>query len=273
MMPAIKALEAKRNNKTLRSCLHKNLGFSGLNLDAAIDYLIETRRNQIIAEFIEKIGGQQRAEKLRNLLSRPIDELYDLFQKYRNYRKAIEISEKYDLALIDPHASWLKQRRMAKSVKKDRRNVRRYEKRRCRQIEREITDLFANNRLLTDIVNKKWSFVEILDLARQYQKRLGQKDVSPAHKIAVFEEITAEFRRRDTENLAAGKTQLGLRELRAIGDGVYNLLSEVFDMDNASRNRLMTEIRQHNSLLNEWERLLIARQNREIFFQQSQQMA
>ncbi|MCL2280473.1 hypothetical protein FWC31_01135 [Candidatus Saccharibacteria bacterium] len=266
VMPAIKALEAKRDNKTLRTCLIKNFDFSGLGVDAAVDYLIATCRNRIITNFITKIGGQQNENKLRDLLDRPIDELADLFERYHNYHQALEISKKYNLALVDPQTSWFKQRKMQKKIRRDQRATMHREKKRLRQIEHDITNLFNNDRLLLDIVDKNWSFVEILDLDRQYRRRLDEtKKISPITKAEIFEEVTAKFRHHNTEVLAAGKDNLSLKELRVLGENVYNLLLEVFDMDNTERNQLMNEIRTYSGLINEREQLLLAHRNRVEF--------
>jgi len=264
--PTIKLLEAKRDGKTLKSYLMKNLGFSGLATDMAVNYLVETRRSQVITDFITKIGGQDNEGKLRSLLNRPVDELLGLFGRYHNYRRALDLSEENGLALVDPYASRLKRRKMRKSVRRDQRATVRHEKKRLRQIERDMADLFSSNRLLSSIVDKNWSFVEILDLNHQYQKRLSKvKKVSPATKIEIFEEITAGFRYSNTEALAAGGDGLGLKDLQCLGEDIYNLLLEVFDMDNTGRNRLMTEVRIYSGLASEREQLQLARRNREEF--------
>ncbi|MDR1969739.1 MAG: hypothetical protein LBQ11_00105 [Candidatus Nomurabacteria bacterium] len=268
MMPETKALEDKRDSKTIRAYLTKNFGFSGLDTDVAIDYLVEMRRNQIITSCISEIGGQQNEGKLRNLLNRPIDDLLDLFERYHQYAQALEISEEYGLALIDPHASRIKRHKMKKNVRKDRRKVLSSEKKRLRQIERELGDLFSNNHLLLDIVNKNWSFVEILALNQQYQKILNEvKNVSPAGRLEVFEEVTADFRRDNIETLTVGNNNLNLKELQALSESVYNLLLEVFDMDNTSRNRLMIDVKTYSGLVNEREQLLLARRNAQEFLE------
>ena len=264
--PTIKMLETKHSSKTIRTYLMKNLGLGGLSMDLAANYLIAARRNQIITDFIAKIGGQSNENRLRNLLNRPIDELLDLFERYHDYRQALDISEQYGLALVDPRASWLKRRRMQKSAKRDQRQIARRERESLRQIERRIANLFNENRLLADTVDKNWSLVEVLSLYHQYQKCLDKaKDSSPSTKIEIFEEVTSEFRRNNIETLAAGNDKLSLKELRALGANVYNLLLEVFDMDNTGRNRLVVGLRTYSELINEREQLLIARRNREDF--------
>jgi len=268
MAPTIKMLESKRGSKTIRTYLIKNLGFSGLGVDVAVDYLVEMRRNQVITDLIKKIciPTQQKEDKLRSLFNRPIDELMDLFERHHNYHQALEVSKKHGLALVDPRASWLKRHKMQKNVKRDRREVVRHEKKSLRQIKRNVADLFANNRLLSDIVNKNWSFVEILALHHQYQKSLDKmKNINSANKIEIFEEVTAEFRHNNTEALTNGKDGLSLKELRHLGENVYNLLLEVFDMDNTGRNRLMTELRTYSELVNEREQLLLTQRDREEF--------
>ncbi|MCL2451550.1 hypothetical protein FWD20_01575 [Candidatus Saccharibacteria bacterium] len=268
MMVEIKALDSKRGSKTIRNYLVKNFGFSGLDVDVAVDYLIEMRRSQIIANFIAKIGGQQNEDELRGLLNRPIDELLDLFERYHRYAQALEISEKHGLALVDPHVSFLKRRKMQKNVRKEQRKVAASQKKRLRGIERELADLFSGNRLLSDIVDKNWSFVEILALNQQYQKILSKnKKISSADRLEIFEKVTADFRRDNTEALAAGNDNLSLKELQRLGKNVHNLLLEVFDMDNTSRNRLMIEVRTYSGLVSEREQLLLAQRNREEFWE------
>jgi len=268
--PVLKTLAGKRSNQTIRTSLTRNFGFQGLDVDVALDYLLELRRSQVIANLITEVGGQPHEDELRDLLNRPVNELLDLFERYQRYTQALEISGKYGLALVDPQVSRRKQRRMCRAVRKDRRQAVAHEKQRLNQIECELADLLAGHRLLLDIVDKNWSFVEILALHQQYQKILSKrqakdKPLTAAAKLDIFETVTADFRRHNIEILTASRDNLSLKQSQALGKSVDNLLLEVFDMDNTGRNRLMVELKTYSALINEREQLLIARRHREEF--------
>ncbi|MDR0955544.1 MAG: hypothetical protein LBM73_00265 [Candidatus Nomurabacteria bacterium] len=257
--PQIDAVEKLADSQKTLGELMKIFGFNGEQAAGALVYLIQLRRGEIVDEFIEEIGGEAAADELRKILSNGTDEVDDLLKRWADYLSALEAQTKYGLNLIDPQQSRHWRKKQARRIRRERRDTALGETRRLTEIGVEMQNLLNQNPLLGDLTRQNWSLVEVLDLRRQYLKKLDPQTAA-AERLAIFDDITAKFQRRQLA-AAAGSAKKSLKDLRADGRGVDQILLTIFDLDNAACNQLLRAEHNYAKLSNERANIHLAQTN------------
>jgi hypothetical protein len=277
--PIYHDLEQKRSDSRFKKSLIRAIGFGDNAADHAIDYLVDERKQSLLDEVagnlypIEDSEVPYQCGNAQAFLSRPQTEINDFFSRYIDFAQAIDASEKHNVLLCDPHASWLERQRTAMQINKERQRTNQDEDARLEEIEYQLERLNRDpESLVGQILGKEWNFITILDLRAKYQKHvdaLSKEDhKNPNKRLKLFERVTQNFRDQEAEKLThAHKTQ-SLKALRAINEEVYDVLLEVFDLDTTKRNRLLLDIQRHTRLTQERDLILLIQRNRDHFLSQ-----
>lgn len=274
--PIHQDLEQKRSDVRFKKSLVKAIGFSDNDADHAVDYLIDERKAALLDEVLGNLYPARDGEPpfqhsyAHSLLSQSDTDINDFFSRYIDFVRAIDASEKYGILLCDPHASWLERQRTAIQINKERQRTVQDEDARLEEIEHQLETIGKDpESLVGQIVAKEWNFITILDLRAKYQKHvdaLSKEDLkNPNKRLKLFERVTQSFRDREAEKLTKAHKTQSLKALRTINEEVYDLLLEIFDLDNAKRNRLLLDIQRHTRLTQERDLILLIQRNREQF--------
>jgi hypothetical protein len=274
--PIHQDLEQRRSDVKFKKALIKALGFSDNNADHAVDYLIDERKQSLLDEVLGNLYPATDGEPpfqhtfAEELLSESDTLINDFFSRYIDFVRAIDMSEKFNVLLCDPHGSWLDRQRAAIQINKERQRTYQDEDARLNEIQHQLEKLTKDpESLVGEIVAKKWNFITILDLRAKYQKHVDaltkEELKNPNKRLKLFERVTQSFRDSEAEKLAKDHKTQSLRVLRSINEDVYDLLLEIFDLDNTKRNRLLLDIQRHTRLTQECDLILLIQRNREQF--------
>lgn len=274
--PVFSDLDAKRSDARFKKTIIRNIGFSDHEAESAIEYMITSRKQALIDEVLDNLYHVDLHDVTyqrgfaENFLSRKEGDIEDFMLRYGEFIKAIDISEKHSILLLDAHGGWLERQRTALAIHKERQRITQNEDTRLEEIESQLARLtHSTDSLLGRIVDKDWNFVTILDLRSKYQKQVDTLSSidkkNPNKRLKLFERTTASFRDAEAERLSAQQSAHNLKQLRIINEDVYNLLLEIFDLGAAERNRLLTDIQKYSRLAQERDLILLVQRNREQF--------
>ena len=269
-------LEQKRTDTRFKSSLIKALGFGDNEADQAIDYLIDERKQSLVDEVLDNLYPVENGESpfqrnyAQDLLSQSDTTINDFFSRYIDFARATDASEKFDVLLCDPHGSWLERQRAAIQINKERQRTVQHEDTRLEEVEQQLEQITKDpESLVGQIIAKNWNFITILDLRAKYQKHvdaLSKEDhKNPNKRLKLFERVTQSFRDHEAEELTRAHKTQSLKALRTINEEVYDLLLEIFDLDNTKRNKLLLDIQRHTRLAQERDLILLIQRNREQF--------
>lgn len=274
--PIHQDLEQKRSDTRFKKSLIKAIGFNDNEADKAIDYLIDERKQSLLDEVLGNLYPFHDGEPpfqytyAHDFLSKSDADINDFFSRYIDFVRAIDASEKHTVLLCDPHASWLDRQRTAIQINKERQRLSQDEDVRLEEIEHQLESLNKEpESLVGQIIAKDWNFTTLLDLRAKYQKHvdaLSKEDIkNPNKRLKLFERVTQSFRDREAEKLSKVHGTQSLKALRKINEDVYDLLLEIFDLDQTKRNRLLLDIQRYTRLAQERDLILLIQRNREQF--------
>lgn len=274
--PIHQDLEQKRDDSRFKKSLIKAIGFSDNDADKAVDYLVDERKESLLDEVLSNLYPTEDGEipyqrnYAHEMLSQSDADINDFFSRYIDFIKAVDAAEQSGVLLCDPHSSWLERQKAAIQINKERQRLNKNEDARLQEIEHQLETLGNDSEsLVGQIIAKNWNFITLLDLRSKYQKHVDalSKDDSknPSKRLKLFERVTQSFRDRETERLAKANHSHSLKALRKINEEVYDLLLEIFDLDNTKRNRLLMDIQRHTRLSQERDLILLIQRNREQF--------
>jgi hypothetical protein len=269
-------LEEKRGDVKLKKTLIKAFGFGDQQADHMLDYLVDTRKQSLLDEVLGNLYPKQNGEippqrrHAEKMLSGTDTAIDNFFSRYIDFARAMNASEKHDIALCDPHGSWLERQRAAIQINKERQRSTADEDARLDEVEAQLETITKDpDNLVGKIVAKNWNFITILDLRAKYQKHvdtLSSDDLkNPNKRLKLFERVTQNFRDAEAEKLTKAHKTQSLRALRTINEDIYDLLLEIFDLNTTKRNQLLLDIQQHTRLTQERDLILLIQRNREQF--------
>lgn len=273
--PIHQDLEAKRHDSRFKKMLIRNVGFYDDEADRIIDYMIDERKALLLDEVLDSLypfsdDTMYQREYATELLTRPDTTISDYMSRYIDFIEALDASEKHHVLLCDPHGTWLERQRAALQINKERQRIIRDEDERLDEIDEKLHHM-TNDKgsLVVPIIRKGWDFATILDLRAKYQKQVDALSVSerrsPTKKLKLFERVTTHFREAEAERIAHDSKTHSLKELRTVNEDIYNLLLEIFDLDQTARNKLVLDIQNYTRLSQERDLMLLIQRNREQF--------
>jgi hypothetical protein len=272
--PIYQDLEDTRTDPKFKKSIIRYVGFHDNEADDAVDYMINERRAHLLDEVLDNLYPSldeelpyQRAYAAE-LLSQSEVNINDFLTRYQAYVDTIEVAEKHNVTICDPHSSWLERQRCARQIYKERQRIMQDEINRLEEIDIQLERLVNDpESLLREIVAKNWDFITLLDLRAKYQKQvdaLSDTDQkNPSKKLQLFERVTKSFRERETERLAENEHTHSLKKIRHTSENVYNLLLDIFDLSHAARNRLLLDIQRYTRLTQERNMIQLIQHNRE----------
>ena len=283
LLPERTRLEKLRSDAVFRSYLMKKLGFDSQETQDKIDALVVERIEQAVAVCLLELyplptdGTKDNDEEHRQttaaFFAQTDEEIEDFRQRYYNYAQHMFVVEELNVAIYDPHASWLERQRCAKQIRKERQNTAEEEMIRLAEIDQQLAELASSHDgLLGKMVANKWDFATVMDLRHRYEKELASLDdaqKSPMKHLQKFEKVTKAFRERETEKLARQSSTTKLKAVRQISEEVEKLLIHIFDLENGEKNSLLLDMAAYRTLAQERDMLLAIQNNRTKFFEKT----
>lgn len=270
-------LEVTAEQKKIHEYIAKHFQFNAGDVTEVIDSIVETRYIQALEDYITPLfranhqdGSEQHVRLIDFFLIEPVGVIDAYFERYRHYRTALDSAKEAQLTLCDPHGSWLDRQRAALQIGRERTEIVQSEENRLDEIGESIDVIRHNeNSTVNRIISMDWEYVILLDMRQKYQKnvdKLPKTDQSNPNKlIKIFERVTKDFRESAAERLIVRSSTKSLKGIRDIQESVYDLLLEVFDLSNAERSRILTDIQRYTALRQERDMLLLLQRNREHF--------
>jgi hypothetical protein len=272
--PICRELDELAVDKRFRQYIVRHVKFSESEAEASIGILLDGRKSTLLDEVLATIYHDEilvdQRQNAAEFMKKPESYVSGYMDRYTQFIEALEASKKHDIMLCDPHASWLERQRQALQIHKQQAETGRNEDARLKEIEQTMNRMEDDeDSLLGRIVERAWNFVSVLELYRKYKKQLdslnSEKAQNASARLRLFEKTTASFREEQTEVIANASGSTTLHAVRAIGEDVYNLLLEIFDLSNTARNKLLVDIERYSKLRNERDLILLIQKNREHF--------
>lgn len=276
LRPLFQELDELSEDPKFKTYLVKKLHFKDDDADMVIEDVLDARRDLARDEAINAVyphAGNDipyQHAYATELLTRPIGVIDEYFARYTQYHEALDLADKHQVTLCDPHASWLDRQKSAMQINKERRTMTSHEDARLEEIAAQMASITIDpDSIVSRVIAYGWDYTTVTDLRQRYQRQvdtLSKTDQkNPTKLLKIFERITKEFREKEADKIAERGRHTGLRELQHLHEQIYNLLLEIFDQSNAQRNYLLVEIQKHLKLRQERDMILLVQRNREHY--------
>ncbi len=276
LRPLYEELEELAEDPKFKTYLTKKLHFKPDDADMVIEDVLDARRDLARDETILSVYPHHGDDTpyqhayATELLTRSIGTIDDYFGRYTRYHEALELADKHQITLCDPHASWLDRQKSAMQINKERRAMTAHEDARLEEISTHMASITADpESIVSRIISYGWDYPAVMDLRQRYQRQVDalprSDQKNPTKLLKIFEKVTKDFRDKEADRVAERGTHTGLRELQQIHEHIYNLLLEIFDQSSAQRNYLLVEVQKHVKLRQERDLILLVQRNREHF--------
>lgn len=276
LRPLYEELEELAEDPKFKTYLTKKLHFKDDDADMVIEDVLDARRDLARDETIHTVYPPHGDDipyqhaYATELLTRSIGSVDDFFTRYTRYHEALDLADKHQITLCDPHASWLDRQKSAMQINKERRAMTSHEDARLEEIAEQMASIVADSdSIVSRIIQYGWDYPAVMDLRQRYQRQVDALSKSdqknPTKLLKIFEKVTKDFREKEADKIAEREHHTGLRGLQHIHEQIYNLLLEIFDQSNAQRNYLLVEVQKHLKLRQERDLILLVQRNREHF--------
>ena len=258
VVPEIEALQPASKSTTLRSALAKQLRLSNTEATSLADRLVEERVSLLRNTFLDhRYSSTEKARAAANeLLSLSTGEVADIRSRFVAYELYRLVAKESGIIFYDAHASRLQ--RLYQRVT-EHRQVKRYQKRQARRL---VTILARQQELksfsqaiISRILLLELDTVLALDAYRKYKNQLDKlkpENVTSAKRLSLFAAATKKIREAHT---AKQSTTAKLADLQGALKAIDDVLVELFDMTDAQRNVLMTNLKEYRDLEREASRI------------------
>lgn len=109
--------------------------------------------------------------------------------------------------------------------------------------------------LVPKVIQADWNLVEVIALRHTYEKKLQalslEKAVDSKHRLKLYDSVTGAFKKSHTKQIA----DLNLSAARRATQAVDSLLLQVFDLNQAAKNKLIVDIKEYRGLSTEAKKL------------------
>ncbi|RYX79457.1 hypothetical protein EON76_01930 [bacterium] len=113
----------------------------------------------------------------------------------------------------------------------------------------------SNGGLTTKVVHADWNLIEVIALRHTYEKKLQalslEKAVDSKHRLKLFDTVTGSFKKSHTKQIA----DLNLSAARRATQAVDSLLLQIFDLNQAAKNKLIIDVKEYRELSAEAKKL------------------
>lgn len=279
LRPERERLIAKRNDRTFRTTLQRNIGFSDEQAREEIELMVDERLELLLDEMVDSLYplkksdpayslSTQRAYAL-NFLAQNDEDIEDFQGRYENYQHYVHVAHAHRVTVCDPHASWLERQRLTMQIRHERQQTRDEEETRILTINTELQELSeAQEGLVGQIVAKEWDFAKLADLRQKYEKRvdaLATRQATPVKKLKIFDDVVHNFRDHEVERLADKVTKPSIKKVREIADDIDSLMLRFFELSNKDKNGLLKDMKKYRLLSQEKDMIHLIRKNRKAF--------
>ena len=254
--PVLGVLHNKLSEVTFREDMTKHLILEKDEVQSKINEIIKRREIEVMNSFIAKFYPGRKREQIEKIFSRPESEIKRIKNHYINYLLHKEAADQNNITIIDSHISLFKRMSAKKHIRQERKAALISENNRLLYIDDRIKSLSAiNGGLLVDIYNKKWDLITVLDLRNNYEKKISklskEDDKNAVKRLAIFDVITSDFKKNQTEKMIVDSDQSSLETTRTITKDIDSLLLRIFDLSNIQKNQLLVCTKEYRELTQE----------------------
>lgn len=275
LRPLLGVLRNKLSEVAFKENMMENLILEEDEVQNKIDEIIKARKmevkNSFISKFypIEKNIYDKQRKQIGTMLPRPELEIERIKNHYVNYLLHREAADQNNITVVDSHASLLKRIIAKKHIRRERKNALISENNRLLYINDRIKSLSAiNGGLLVDIYNKKWDLIIVLDLRNNFEKKVSklskEDDKNAVKRLAIFDAITSDFKKLQTDKITVNSDQSSLETTRTITRDIDSLLLRIFDLSNIQKNQLLVYTKEYRELSQEKVSILSKQSSRHI---------
>ena len=260
LAPDVESLLTKSHAKTLQNTLAKQLNIPSRIAQARAEQLVEERRVELLERFIDVYQYGARGKSYAaawELFGRPIENIATIKARFVEYTLYQTVAHEQKITIFNPHASLIKRWRLAR---KERREIKLYKKQQIKRLasirQAQYTLKVSGSGIIDKIITLNLDTVLALDANRQYKKRLDAlKPASrtPARRLSTFTTTTKTIRDTYTRSLTGTDTLADLQRALRVLDEV---LVELFDMTDSTRNALMVQLKQYRELEREASKIV-----------------
>jgi hypothetical protein len=276
LRPLHQKIDAAKTVEAVHVVLAKALGFDAPRSEELTAYLVSLRKHEALEAVLADLykdatsGHAKQIHAARTFLSQPLDELTRYDERYTAFAHHLHVANTNEVTVCDPYASWVERRRCAMQVRKEREKNSEDEVTRLHDIDLRLQALGDEHEgLLGEMIKNGWDFVTVMDLRSSYEKQIAalpdDKRRSPTKRLRVFDKVTAAFRDKETEKLAAQIPDAGLKTIRQLSENIDKLLLRIFDLSNTQKNKLLLDMKEYRELTQEKSMIHMIRDNRHSF--------
>lgn len=257
LQPTRAKLKKQGNDKAFWRSLGTHMLLDEADAVEQADVLIEERDEELVSEFIDSLYPRRfvRARSQANsLLNSPDEALERIRNTYERREAYVLAAQQANIAALDMHAPLLNRLIARVPIWLDRSRLRRAAKQRRVYIAATIQEIKTRHSgLLEGLLESDLDTVILLDLRAKYEKKLAgltrEEAADPAVCLQVYEDVTYRFKQEYIRShTSARDTVASARESVAPVD---DILFRLFELSNAQKNKLVSDMKTYRELQNE----------------------
>lgn len=254
-------IESESVASETRNCLTKTMKLNYPKSEEMFSLLVETRREQILDDFIGSLGISGECE----IDDFSAEEFSALIARFCDYKHSQEIAERYDLTLLDKNSSKRNQWKARRKIKKERKNDIKNDAKQLRNTILGIADLIYSDSTFESITNNQLDTITILGLRQDWQRELSSVEPTSLKTKQVFDSVTRKYIESVIKTYSETNPDKPLQDLKAFESNITEIILTVFNADNADCNNLIHLAYEYKKLLVQKDELELAIKNRDDF--------
>lgn len=244
-----------------RNCLTKVVKLNYPKSEEMFAKLVNIRRRQILDEFMGRLNSTELC-KIDNFSA---DKFTKLITRYCNFKRSLEISDKYGLTLFDDKLSKKEQRKARRQIKKEQKLDTKNNKKHMKIIITEIDKLVNSDDIFRQIIDNNLDTMTILGLKQDWQRKLASVKPTSLKIKQVFDMTTRKYIESVVANYSKSHTSQTLQDLRILENDIADIIMTIFDLDNTRCNNLIHISYEYKKLCDDKHDLELIQKNRQNF--------
>jgi hypothetical protein len=267
--PLVTDLITQPDNATFVEDLKKHLQTDDATAVEAINELILQRKQQAIREFLASIPPRSN-RRAQQLLELPMTELDQLYSSLRAYSVYSYIADKLMIPVFDPHASTIRRMIVRRKIKAERRKRDKNESKRLRYLAEQMRKFEKEEGDIASLLAaKNLDLMLILAARNDYEKAKAKvSSKAPRSKIEemrLFESSVSTLVEQYVSTYIGTRNIASLQEIHREETDVKTLLLRIFELDTATKNRLVVMASDYKKLYDQTQQILADQSNRAVY--------
>lgn len=267
--PLIVDLKAQPDNVSFVEDLKKHLQTDDTTAVETINELIVQRKQQAIREFLVSIPPRsaRRAQQLLELPIAEVDTLYDSQKAYSVYSYA---ADKLTIPVFDPYAPAFRRMVMRRKIKAERRKRDKNESKRLRYLAEQMRKFEKEEGDIAGLLAaKNLDLILVLAARNDYEKAKAKasskKPSSKIEEMRLFESSVSTLVGQHLSAYIGTRTIASLQEVHREEADAKTLLLRIFELDTATKNRLVVTASDYKKLYDQTQQILSAQSDRALY--------